>query len=75
MCDVSGGFFKSALALLKKAADMADKNKVWLKTGEWPWSAIDFSSYSMQLLSFEISKLPAMTVVDGGRAAAAAATV
>ena len=62
MFEVSGGFSKSALTLLKKAADMADKNKVRLKTGEWSWSAMDFSSYFMQLLSFEINKLSAMAV-------------
>ena len=33
MFEVSSGFSKSALILLKKAADMADKNKVRLKTG------------------------------------------
>jgi hypothetical protein len=75
MFEVSGGFSKSALTLLKKAADMADKNKVRLKTGEWSWSAMDFSSYFMQLLSFEINKLSAMAVLNGVRAAAAAATV
>ena len=75
MFEVSGGFSKSALTLLKKAADMADKNKVRLKTGEWSWSAMDFSSYFMQLLSFEINKLSAMAVLNGVRAAAAATTV
>ena len=75
MFEVSSGFSKSALTLLKKAADMADKNKVRLKTGEWSWSAMDFSSYLMQLLSFEINKLSAMAVLNGVRAAAVAATV
>ena len=75
MFEVFGGFWKSALTLLKNAADMADKNKVRLKAGEWSWSAMDFSSYFVQLLSFEISKLPAMAVLNGMRAAAAAAAV
>ena len=42
MFEVSGEFSKSALALLKKAADMALKSKVWLRAGEWSWSAMGF---------------------------------
>ena len=44
---------------------MADKNKVRLKTNERLWSAMDFSAHLLQLLSFEINKLPAMAVLNG----------
>ena len=73
--EVTGGFSKKVCSLLSHLLESEEAAKASLSATEWSWSAMDFSSYFMQLLSFEINKLSAMAVLNGVRAAAAAATV
>ena len=73
--EVSGGFSASATSLFDSITAAASKNGAQLEAGEWSWSAMDFSSFYTQVLSFEINKLTALSLVvlNGLREAAAAA--
>ena len=71
--EVSGGFSASATSLFDSITAAASKNGAQLAAGEWSWSAMDFSSFYTQVLSFEINKLTALAVLNGLREAAAAA--
>jgi len=70
--EVSGGFPDSVSQLLSKATEVASKNKVKLAASDWSWSAMDWSSFHAQVLSFEINKMTALAVLNGLRSAVAA---
>ena len=70
--EVSGGFPDSVSQLLDKATEVASKNKVKLAAADWSWSAMDWSSFHAQVLSFEINKMTALAVLNGLRSAVAA---
>ena len=70
--EVSGGFPDSVSQLLNKATEVASKNKVKLAASDWSWSAMDWSSFHAQVLSFEINKMTALAVLNGLRSAVAA---
>ena len=70
--EVSGGFPGSVVQLLDNVTEVARKNKVKLAAAEWSWSAMDWRSFHVQVLSFEINKMTALAVLNGLRSAAAA---
>ena len=57
---------------MRKATEVASKNKVKLAASDWLWSAMDWSSFHAQVLSFEINKMTALAVLNGLRSAVAA---
>ena len=51
--EVSGGFPGSVSQLPSKATEVAGKNKVKLAAADWSWSAMDWSLFHAQVLSFD----------------------
>ena len=70
--EVSDGFLDSVSQLPSKATEVAGKNKVKLAAADWPWSAMDWSLFHAQVLSFEINKITALVVLSSLRSAVAA---
>ena len=70
--EVSGGSPDSVTQLLSKAIEVAGKNKVKLAAVDWLRSAMDWSSFHGQVLSFEIDKMTAFAVLNGLRSAVVA---
>ena len=70
--EVSDGFLDSVSQLPSKATEVAGKNKVKLAAADWSWSAMDWSSFHAQVLSFEINKMTALAVLSGLQSAVAA---
>ena len=70
--EVSGGFGNKVTTMLAEIEAAAQAKGVGVGSEDWTWSAQDFSSWYLQVISTDINKLTALPVLNGQRAAAMA---
>ena len=70
--EVSGGFGNKVTTMLAEIEAAAQAKGVGVGSEDWTWSAQDFSSWYLQVISMDINKLTALAVLNGQRAAATA---
>ena len=70
--EVSGGFGNKVTTMLAEIEAAAQAKGAGVGSEDWTWSAQDFSSWYLQVISMDINKLTALAVLNGQRAAATA---
>ena len=69
---LAGSATRSVTQLLRKATEVAGKNKVKLAAENCSWSAMELSSFHAKMLPFEINKMTTLAVLSSLRSAAVA---